>query len=528
MATEIELKYLIFNELEGSSLIDQEKIRSNVINKVTDVLKQAQFDFTTDENLLNNRYFDTATFQFRQHDFGLRVRSKNGQCEQTIKTAGKTIGGLHKRPEYNIDIDKNFPELNLFPTEIWPKNINVDAWQSNLMVLFSTDFLRYTWLVTYDNSVIEIAFDIGTVSSSGRETQICELELELVSGDEFDIFSLAERLTSVLLMRPGIKTKAARGYQLFHNKPVENTLEYYPLIPLSLNTVSSLHAFTEGLSFCLTHLYKVIDAYFEKPSLVLLEQLSHALLLIRHGCWVFDTASGHDEQTKNNEPYQKIIHIRQELSHFLTLFAWVNNAKHLHDIIDSSSSYRKKIAYNQQLVEQLKLEERLFPNKEQVFELLQSKRFNCLQLAIVDFLVSNQVTEQMNSRFSLHEFAAKALEASLKQLTIDISSDDKLLSETYLSYKQLLHRSLLTGSWFGPLFDNKARRDYRAPWLDLIEGITELEALSMLRKQLTLIIQEDKSSAKLLSWLDRKIENLLVALDGSRHIALHVPPYWHD
>ena len=530
MATEIELKYLISND----SSVNKKDANSNVISKVTQLLEQKKHTFTTDENLLNNYYFDTSTFQFRQNDFGLRVRSKNGQNEQTIKTAGQAIGGLHKRPEYNIDIEKSFPDLRLFPDEIWPKNINVDAWQSNLMVLFSTDFVRYTWLVTYNKSTIEVAFDSGTVSSSGRETELCELELELVSGDEHDIFLLAAELSSVLLMRPGIKTKAARGYQLFHNKPVENTPTFYPLISLNEHSSSPLSTFVEGSSFCLTHLHNIIEAYFSNPSLLLVEQLSHTLLLLRHGCWLFEESlnvntakSSTDEEKKIHLALNlKVVHIRQELSHFLTLFAWVNNAKNLHEIIDNSSRYRKKIEYNQQLIQQLKLEERRFPKTTQVFELLQSKRFNCLQLSILELIVESDTANFSDEQFSLQNFASNALENSLEQLAFDISSEQCVASEQYLSYKRILHRSLLTGSWFGLLFDNEERSDYRAPWLDLIQGITELETLSMLREQLILISEQENSTDKLLNWLDRKIENLLTALDGSRNSALQVPPYW--
>ena len=51
-------------------------------------------------------------------DMGLRIRSHNGHIEQTIKTAGVPIGGLHPRPEYNVDIHSAVPNLALFQQEI--------------------------------------------------------------------------------------------------------------------------------------------------------------------------------------------------------------------------------------------------------------------------------------------------------------------------------------------------------------------------------------------------------------------------
>ncbi|MFS1562460.1 MAG: inorganic triphosphatase [Candidatus Arsenophonus phytopathogenicus] len=96
---------------------------------------------------LSNIYFETVDHQLRRWDMGLRIRGCDGRYEMTIKTAGKVIGGLHQRPEYNVEINK--PELNLlaFPREIWPKNINVARLQSQLTTLFYTDFSRENGLL---------------------------------------------------------------------------------------------------------------------------------------------------------------------------------------------------------------------------------------------------------------------------------------------------------------------------------------------------------------------------------------------
>ncbi len=42
---------------------------------------------------------------------GLRIRGDQGRYEMTLKIAGRVVGGLHQRPEYNIPLDK--PELAL-------------------------------------------------------------------------------------------------------------------------------------------------------------------------------------------------------------------------------------------------------------------------------------------------------------------------------------------------------------------------------------------------------------------------------
>ena len=345
METEIELKYLIVDE--------------QVVEKITNLLDAKKYHYEFEKNELKNCYFDTKELELRKHDCGLRVRSKNGQREQTIKMSGQALAGLHKRPEYNVNIDNNTPVLSLFPKDIWPENIQLVEWQNNLMALFTTDFVRHMWTIQYQDSVIELAFDKGCISSSDRQVDICEIELELKSGIEYDLFSLAHQLMTVLLMRPGVYSKAARGYQLWHNIGPNLAIEDFPFIPaLGKDTCPS--AFINGVTFCLTHLQKTIDVYFHQPSLHVLGQLNHTLQLLRHAFWLFEDFMTDD-----------MIVIRKEISYFIKMFVWENNAKNLQELLVQSNSYPKQIEYNQKLIAQLKLEELRFPTVEHILELLQ-------------------------------------------------------------------------------------------------------------------------------------------------------------
>lgn len=500
MATEIELKYLVVND--------------HLVDKVTSTLTTQNLHFSFDQLQLSNCYFDTQDLAMRKLDFGLRVRSRDEHREQTIKTAGQVVGGLHKRPEYNVDIKDNFPNLSLFPAEIWPKGTNTKTLQNNLVVLFTTHFTRYRWLIQYQQSAVELVFDSGTITASGGTVAICEVELELVSGDVSALFDLAELLMSQLSMRPGIQSKAARGYQLWQPKSKAYQFEQFPLIPLSGHN-TTLGAFYDGLSFALTELQTAIDAYFELPSLNLLQKISQSLILLRHGLWLFERFLT-PEQVK----------LRKELSHFIRLFSWVTNAKNVAELLKNKSNYRKKIEYSEQLVSQLQLAKRRIPEAEHVFALLQDTRFNHLQLGLLKCLV-NRETEPSNDvktdNMSLFTFAKNTLAQSLDELNTVMPQGETLTVEQFLAQKSLLNRNLQTGSWLGYLFDEKIRAEYRAPWLDIMAGITELETLYFLRQQLTDL---DEQPPKLIMWLDNKIDNLLVALNASRQIALTVAPYW--
>ena len=72
---------------------------------------------------------------------------------------------------------------------------------------------------------------------------------------------------------------------------------------------------------------------------------------------------------------------------------------------------------------------------------------------------------------------------------------------------------------------SRRKKEYRAPWLDIQQGISELQTLWIIHQQLQTL---DEKPSKLVSWQGSKVEGLLIALDSSRKIALMMEPYWLD
>jgi len=207
-STEIELKYLV---------PAKENERDTVEDSITAMLTAQAINFETDEKELGNDYFDSDNLVLRAMDIGLRIRRQNGRYEQTIKTAGKVVGCMHQRLEYNVDIISNNLDLLLFPEHIWSNNTDVVALQQSMQVLFTTNFHRKTWLIHLNNSVIELALDRGTISTEPDKPTLAinEIEIELVSGDESVLFALAEQLKNIIKMQTGKLSKAACGYRLY-------------------------------------------------------------------------------------------------------------------------------------------------------------------------------------------------------------------------------------------------------------------------------------------------------------------------
>lgn len=198
MDQEIELKFIV--EQDGV-----ETLRTQLNALSAEHVPAAQ---------LLNIYYETADNWLRRHDMGLRIRGHNGRYEMTMKIAGKVVGGLHSRPEYNIDLDKAELALEKLPAEVWPEGTLPPELASQVNPLFSTDFYREKWLVNHNQSRIELALDLGDVKAGSHQEPICELELELLHGQVEDILDVAEQLLSAGVLRQGSLSKAARGYHL--------------------------------------------------------------------------------------------------------------------------------------------------------------------------------------------------------------------------------------------------------------------------------------------------------------------------
>ena len=217
------------------------------------LLPQLSASITKQTLVLTNHYFDTPDRTLRKHDIGLRIRGNNQQFEQTLKTSGKSIGGLHQRPEFNVQLDVSkgqsvdSPELKLFPLSAWPDVINIDEVQTKIETLFTTHFERKVYLLEFsDGDVVELVWDLGEVRSGNKISAICEIELELKSGSTKALFDIAKRIVSLLPTSIGTDSKAARGYHLLDGGPINKLEKQYP--KLAGKTQTTAEEFVDWLT----------------------------------------------------------------------------------------------------------------------------------------------------------------------------------------------------------------------------------------------------------------------------------------
>ncbi len=167
------------------------------------------------ETQLEATYFDTPDNLLLRRKWALRVRrDRAGAYVMTLKTPrSHDASGAFSRNEWNAPVAG--PDLDRTQLADWlARTGGRDVDPEVLRPMFSTLVARQTRRLHMPAGVIEMAADRGEIVSGGRSAPICELELELVSGAPEAIFTLADTLMQKHALRPAIRSKAMRGYDL--------------------------------------------------------------------------------------------------------------------------------------------------------------------------------------------------------------------------------------------------------------------------------------------------------------------------
>ena len=215
MSNEIELKFQI-----NQSDIEQLQYYLNQWVCCDEAEFSSQQHLVSQLNLINT-YYDTEDHFLRLNGCGLRIRTtetEQSKCfEITLKSKGNSVGGLHERIEINQPLPNDKLDLSVLPEEALPNGL------TQLRPLFTTNFKRQTWLISFANSEIEVALDLGEITSNGQSMPIQEVELEIKQGNKQDLLNFAIELSRFNLHLFS-QSKASRGYRLLDNLTLTPTV----------------------------------------------------------------------------------------------------------------------------------------------------------------------------------------------------------------------------------------------------------------------------------------------------------------
>ena len=189
MGVEFELKY-------SAEPAQQEKIRQQYMPEYE------QFRMQT-------TYYDTPSGALSKRRITLRCRLENGQAVCTVKTPISGYG----RGEWDClcdDIEKSIPLL----CEAGAPNELLALTAEGLQEVCGARFTRHAAAVELEGTVLEIALDRGSLTGGGKELPLCEVEVELKSGEPQVAIAFGMQLKNRFGLVPQEKSKFRRALDL--------------------------------------------------------------------------------------------------------------------------------------------------------------------------------------------------------------------------------------------------------------------------------------------------------------------------
>ena len=404
MEVEIELKF-IFNATFVGNLY-------NTLNQFHCISKKTQF--------LHNVYFDTADRRLRKFDMGLRVRTIENKSVQTIKTAGRVIGGLHQRPEYNEPIEGLRPKLARFNAKIWPENCDIQQLEKSLTPIFSTDFERQTWLIEIaQDTLIEVAYDTGFIETNQGKIALCEVELELVKGDEKQLFVLGNEIALLPGVRLGNVSKAQRGYMLADNAT-------FQIKPLDHSNVTDELSIQQALLTNLQHGLKQIqyheNCFIENKELEALNELLKGVQFLHQNIILFKG----EIKGLNQAPWIEDLHW------LARSFSWLDEYFTQARLLEDKAYYLRKLPKCKSIVNKLKGQQNDLPDTESITSLLTSSRYCQFVLNFTQWLIQlEKNTFDGNKSNNINQFSKAHLDNAWAQVDVALKNSESFSMQQF-------------------------------------------------------------------------------------------------
>jgi triphosphatase len=166
---------------------------------------------------LKSVYFDTVEDDLARRGMVLRVRNHGRRYVMTCKWQDGAGGGLFERGEVEVVMAAAEPEPALLREDI-AAAIAALIGDRKLLPVCVTEVKRIAYLVRNGASEIEVAFDTGVIEAGERRERVCEVEMELKSGEPAALYDLGIAFAEAFPARIGCLSKSERGLLLRSGK----------------------------------------------------------------------------------------------------------------------------------------------------------------------------------------------------------------------------------------------------------------------------------------------------------------------
>lgn len=165
--------------------------------------------------LVEAHYYDTVDLDLNKWGIAYRVRKEGEKIVATVKKGGNFQAHLQQRQEWNREVDSLLPDVApFFDTEIGCELEHITG-DKRFKELFLCCFERkLITLFPEKDTQVELAIDTGEIVSGESSEAICEVELELKTGEINVMLQLADQLAPKYGLLPEPRSKYSRGLAL--------------------------------------------------------------------------------------------------------------------------------------------------------------------------------------------------------------------------------------------------------------------------------------------------------------------------
>ena len=179
---------------------------------------------------MNAVYFDTAAHSLRDRKITVRCRREGEKHVATAKWGGGSSSGMHRRGEYNIEVEDGWtekPDMTVFwDCEIYDNMVSALGGEysdslGNLVPrekvkpVLTMKFIRCEAdILLGDGGEAVLSYDEGRIITKNGSEIISEIEVELKNGSEDELRKYGEELEKKYGLVPCDSSKYSRGLAL--------------------------------------------------------------------------------------------------------------------------------------------------------------------------------------------------------------------------------------------------------------------------------------------------------------------------
>ena len=158
---------------------------------------------------METTYFDTSDGKLSARHITLRRRMENGCSICTVKTPVSGYG----RGEWECQCDDIHTAIGHL-VKLGASRELLLLTAEGVVPVCGAKFTRRALELSYENAQLELALDRGVLLGGGKEIPLCEVEVELKSGEPEAAIAFAEDLARKFSLHPQKKSKFRRALAL--------------------------------------------------------------------------------------------------------------------------------------------------------------------------------------------------------------------------------------------------------------------------------------------------------------------------